>query len=203
MSSRTGRGSRDPGVPWSTDPARPLRLAAGLVGIVVVTLWNRAVSFGSGTLPRGPAAAEGERAVIEHERGWRTYLRGFHAHHGEGGNPDRPPKSGDLWRGLDLWVGSRFLRGYTLGDDIYLCPGAPLPVRVHQTGHTPAFGAAFEPIRGDRRDDGGLPDEPLWTFDVMLPGDFPHTFLRLSDRRGLREGYREWRFEGRIARVVE
>ena len=55
-------------------------------------------------------------------------------------------------------------------------------------------------VRADRRADGGLDDEPLRTLDVMLPGAFPDTLLRLRDPRGLGETYDRWLREGRIRR---
>lgn len=138
--------------------------------------------------------------LVEHERNWYDYIRGFHAHHGEGTSGDRP-EHGDFRAGLLRWRESDYLRGYTLGDEVYLCPNAPRALRVHQAGHAPAFGREFEPLRTERRADGGLDDEPLRTLDVMLPGGFPHAFLRLRDPRGLGRSYDEWLREGRIRRV--
>lgn len=186
---------------------RPLRrwllAAVGAIAVPVVALWNRLLVRRDRPLPPAGDSQSTDSDIVEHVRGWRAYLRGFDAHFGPDGHPDRPPAGGDLVDGLARWTASRFLRGYTLGADVYVCPNTPLTVRVHQAGHTPAFGEAFEPLVGDYREDGGLPDEPLRTVDVMLPGDFPHTFLRLTDRRGLAEAYRAWCRDGRIRRVRE
>lgn len=181
---------------------RSLLAAVGLVAVPVVTLWNRAMTWRESPLSR-PADSEDDARVVEHVRDWRTYLRGVDVHFGPREDPQRSPADGDIATGLARWVGSRFLRGYTRGNHVYLCPATPRPVRVHQAGHTPAFGDVFEPLAAGYRDDGGLPDEPLWTFDVMLPGDFPHTFLRLTDRRGLTGAYEAWLRDGRIRRVRE
>lgn len=183
-------------------PQRWLLAAAGAVAVPIISLWNGLMSRRERPLTQ-PDTPLPEPRVVEHVRGWRSYLRGFDAHFGPDGHPGRSPEDGDLVAGLARWAGSRFLRGYTLGDHVYVCPATPRTVRVHQAGHTPAFGDLFEPLAGDYRDDGGLPDEPLRTLDVMLPGDFPHTFLRLTDRRGLGGAYRAWYREGRIRRVRE
>ncbi|MFB6354335.1 MAG: hypothetical protein ABEJ92_09635 [Halobacteriales archaeon] len=184
---------------------RPLQrwvlAAVGAVAVPVVALWNRLLSWRDRPFPGAEGASPADPDIVEHVRGWRSYLRGFDAHFGPEGHPDRPPAAGALVDGLARWAASRFLRGYTLGDDVYVCPLTPLTVRVHQAGHTAAFGEVFEPLAGDYRADGGLPDEPLRTVDVMLPGAFPHTFLRLTDRRGLAETYRAWCRDGRIRRV--
>lgn len=179
-----------------------LLVAAGALALPVVTLWNRLLVRREGSASRSAASSDDPK-VIEHVRSWASYLRGFDAHHGPDGHPDRSPDDGDIVAGLARWAGSRFLRGYTIGNHVYLCPATPRAVRVHQAGHTPAFGDVFEPLAGDYRGDGGLPDEPLRTLDVMLPGDFPHTFLRLTDRRGLAGAYRAWCHDGRIQRTSE
>lgn len=198
-----------------------LRAAIGLLALPLVAAWNRLVTALSPVPEAGTAAdpasgaaavavgdsasgsAPDDPAIVEHERGWLAYLRGFDAHHGPDGSPDGTPADGSLLRGLRCWVDSDFLRGYTLGNDVYVLRSAPAIVRIHQAGHAPAFGAVFAPLAGEYRDDGGLPDEPLHTLDVMLPGDFPHTFLRLQDSRGLRGLYRDWVQSGRIERVEE
>lgn len=187
-------------------PARALRhwllAAAGAVAVPVVAIWNwLLVRSERSHSPTIDSAVEPE--IIEHERSWWTYLRGFDAHHGPDGHPDGSPDDGEVIAGLARWASSRFLRGYTLGNHVYLCPATPRVVRVHQAGHTPAFGEVFEPLGGEPRDDGGLPDEPLRTVDVMLPGNFPHTFLRLTDRRGLTGAYHAWYHSGHIRRVQE
>lgn len=180
---------------------RSLSVLCGLLAIPVVAAWNRLQRARESGIDPDPGDAEPR--ITEHERGWRTYLRGFDAHHGPDGHPAARPADGSLWRGLRLWVGSSFLRGYTLGNDVYVCPSTPRIVRIHQAGHTPAFGDAFEPLADERREDGGLPDEPLSTMDVMLPGSFPHTFLRFRDPRGLGGAYRVWLQDGVVARVSE
>jgi hypothetical protein len=190
---------------------RRLRIAAAMVALLGLHAWHALLHVarpgpdGSGA----PAATDGgpESGIVEHERGWTDYLCGFHAHHGDPesyGVPEAPGKSpehGDIWHGLDAWWQSNCLRGYTLGDDVYVCPGTPRVVRVHQAGHAPSFGGEFPTLARGRRENGGLPDESLGTLDVMLPGRFPHTCCRLRDERGLREAYREWLREGRIQRV--
>ena len=185
-------------------PRRLLLAAVGLLALPAVALWNRAMRRRERPLPRDtdPAA---EPVVVEHVRDWATYLRGFDAHHGPSGSPDPTvdPAAGDLRSGLATWVEHRCLRGYTIGAHVYVCPDAPRVVRVHQAGHAPAFGEVFEPLAAEERDDGGLPDEPLHTLDVMLPGAFPHTFLRRTDRRGLAGAYRAWFHDGRLERVHE
>ncbi|WP_436909640.1 hypothetical protein [Halosimplex marinum] len=194
-----------------------LLTAVGLLAVPVVAGWNRLVTARAPVPPAGtsptadPSASEPATdtsatdapAVTEHERAWPDYLRGFDAHHGPAGSADAGPGEGSLLRGVRLWVESDFLRGYTLGDDVYVVARAPTVVRVHQAGHTPEFGAAFDPLAADYREDGGLPDEPLRTADVMLPGTFPHTLLRLRDPRGLRGAYRAWLHDGHLERVAE
>ncbi|MFB6160682.1 MAG: hypothetical protein ABEJ61_05835 [Haloferacaceae archaeon] len=178
-----------------------LRAFAGLVGVAVVSLWHRVLRAAVGPPPPAPRSAPADAVVFEHDCSWRRYLRALAAHHGPDGDPSRRPETGSLLVGLAAWPGTRFLRGYTLGDHVYLAPGAPTVVRVHQAGHAPAFGREQPTLARDRRADGGLPDAPLRTFDVMLPGDLPHTACRLRDPRGLREEYRAWLHDGRIARV--
>jgi hypothetical protein len=183
---------------------RALRLARAIALLAVITVWHWVLarfSPDSETAEQSNTAGEGEETdpdLVEHERNWYDYVRGFHAHHGaiEGDHPEH----GSFREGLLWWQESNYLRGYTLGDDVYLCPNAPRVLRVHQAGHASSFGREFEPLWTERRDDGGLNDEPLWTFDVMLPGGFPHTFVRLRDHRGLGEAYEEWLEEGRIVR---
>ena len=172
-----------------------LRLVRALLVLVVIATWN--LLLASLTTRSDPSPAD-DPAIVEHERNWYDYLRGFHVHNGDG--EGHLPEHGSFREGLLAWQASNYLRGYTRGNDIYLCPHAPRVLRVHQAGHAPAFGRAFEPLWTDRRSNGGLEDEPLWTLDVMLPGDFPHTLLRMRDPRGLRERYDEWLREGRIAR---
>lgn len=179
---------------------RYARTLTALLALLAVDAWNRLVSRGE---PVADTDADDDAPLTEHERSWYDYLRGFHAHHGTGERAvdGDHPEHGSFWTGLRLWHGTRCLRGYTVGDDIYLCPNAPRVVRVHQAGHAPSFAAGFEPLRTERRDDGGLEDEPLPTLDVMLPGRFPHTFLRLCDPRGLGRTYAEWLRDGRIRRL--
>ena len=178
---------------------RALRLATGLLALVCVAAWNAAVARALGESD-GPDSADGAETpdLVEHERNWYDYIRGFHAHHGD--VDGHLPEHGSFRSGLELWLEARCLRGYTLDDDVYVCPNAPRVLRVHQAGHAPSFGSQFEPLRTERREDGGLDDEPLRTLDVMLPGDVPHTVLRLRDPRGLGETYDEWLRQGRIAR---
>lgn len=177
------------------------RLALGYLAIIVISVWNYLISLATRRTRENRSSQN--PWVTEHERGWRDYIRGFHAHHGDDGDPDKPPSEGSFEKGLELWIESGCLRGYTIGNHVYLCPWTPRKIRVHQAGHTPAFGEEFEPLEHDYREDGGLPDEPLRTRDVMLPGGFPHTFLRLTDERGLTETYMEWVGEGKIERVGE
>lgn len=138
-------------------------------------------------------------AVVEHERGWIDYVCGYDVHHGDG----TEATGGSFWRGLVHWIEGGFLRGYTIDDDVYVCPNTPRIVRVHQAGHAPSFATAFDPLADPPREDGGLPDEPLYTFDVMLPGGFPHTFCRLTDRRGLTGAYRLCLAKGLVHRLEE
>lgn len=185
------------------NPLQWPRIAVALLAIPLLSLWNALVTARSSSGAPGPADPDREPRIVEHERRWRTYIQGFHVHHGDDATPGESPADGDFWEGLRLWLDSRFLRGYTIGNDVYLCPRTPERIRVHQAGHTPAFGDMFEPLSGDYRADGGLPDEPLRTLDVMLPGDFPHTFLRVRDPRGLTGAYRAWLHDGSIRRVSE
>lgn len=184
------------------------RFAGGLLAIALLAGWNRFVSglvgadegleaHGDGPTPDGTV----EGTITEHRRNWYDYIRGFHVHHGDVDADGDEPEHGDFGEGLDRWLDSGCLRGYTLGDHTYVCSNAPRVLRVHQAGHTPTFGRQFEPLRAERRPDGGLPDEPLRTLDVMLPGAFPHTMLRLRDPRGLGPTYDEWVREGRLERV--
>jgi hypothetical protein len=175
-----------------------LRLAYGLVAVLALASWNAAVTRVAGNDTAGPIEAAVDPAVVEHERNWYDYLRGFDAHHGDvdGSHPEH----GSVRRGLELWLASGCPRGYTRGDHTYVCANAPRVLRVHQAGHAPAFGGEFDPLRTVRRPDGGLADEPLRTLDVMLPGAVPHTLLRLRDPRGLGETYDAWLRDGRIVR---
>lgn len=176
-----------------------LRHVIALGALLVLRAWNAAVAatLGRANDPRPYAVEEPE--LTEHERNWYDYVRGFDAHHGDADGDH--PEHGSFRSGLDLWLESGCLRGYTLGNDTYVCPNAPRVLRVHQAGHAPAFGGRFEPLRTELRADGGLEDEPLYTFDVMLPGAFPHTLLRLRDPRGLGAAYDRWLEEGRIRRA--
>lgn len=176
------------GVRWA-------RLAAALAALLAIAAWNAVLAR---VRPEPAVAAVDDPDLVEHERTWGEYLRGFHAHHGDAAG-DRP-EDGSLREGLLCWRASSYLRGYTLGDDVYLCPNAPRVLRVHQAGHAPSFGGQFEPLRKPRREDGGLDDEPLSTLDVMMPGRFPHTLLRLRDSRGLAATYEAWLADGRIER---
>lgn len=181
--------------------ARALRVAQSLLALVVVAAWNGAVArvvARDGEPGAVRAVPPGEADLVEHERNWYDYLRGFHVHVGDGEGD--LPEHGSFVAGLLAWRDASYLRGYTRGDDVYLCPHAPRVLRVHQAGHAPGFGRQFEPLATERRPDGGLDDEPLRTLDVMLPGDFPHTLLRLRDPRGLGATYDEWLRDGRIAR---
>lgn len=173
---------------------RSVRLAAALAALLAIAAWNALLA----RVRPEPEATSDDPDLVEHERSWGDYLRGFHAHHGDA--PGARPEDGSLRAGLLCWQASSYLRGYTLGDDVYLCPDAPRVLRVHQAGHAPSFGSQFELLRRPRRDDGGLDDEPLSTLDVMMPGRFPHTLLRLRDPRGLADTYEEWLADGRIAR---
>lgn len=166
-----------------------------------MAVWHAPIRAISGGVEPVDPPIDAAPEIVEHERGWIDYVRGFDARFGKGLGND--PANGEFWRGLAVWLDHRLLRGYTDGDRVYVCPDAPRVLRVHQAGHTPAFGAVFEPLAGDYRPDGGLPDEPLRTFDVMLPGDFPHTFLRLTDRRDLGATYDDWVSRGRIRRTSE
>jgi hypothetical protein len=176
---------------------RALRLLAASVALVVMATWN-ALVVRLGDRPPAAAPTPTDPAVVEHERNWYDYLRGYHVH--VGGGEGELPEHGSFVEGLVTWWDTDCMRGYTRGNDVYLCPNAPLVVRVHQAGHAPAFGRVFEPLRTERRADGGLEDEPLRTFDVMLPGTFPHTLLRFRDSRGLRDTYEQWVTAGTIAR---
>ncbi|WP_255150847.1 hypothetical protein [Halorarius halobius] len=181
---------------------RAAAVACGLLAIAVLSAWHRLTSSVQGAdRSDSPSDADPDAAVVERELGWCDYVRAFDAHHGPDGDPDRPVQSGSFPRGLRVWAATRFLRGYTLGDEVYVCPAAPRVLRVHQAGHAPSFGREHSTLVRPRRENGGLEDAPLWTFDVMLPGEFPHTLLRLRDPRGLGETYDAWLRDGRIARV--
>lgn len=97
-----------------------LRVPIALLCLLAVDLWNRLVARG---VTRGGQSEADDPDVVEHERNWYDYLRGFHAHHGDadGGHPEH----GSFWTGLVLWYETRCLRGYTHGDDVYLCPNVP------------------------------------------------------------------------------
>lgn len=179
-----------------------LRLAVAAGALVATATWNVLVC----TLRPVPRPATdvdpvGGPRLVEHEQGWVDYVRGFHAHHGPDGNPEAPPDEGSLVGGLLLWLEKRCLRGYTLGNHVYVCPNAPTVLRVHQAGHAPAFGGLIDTLDRPRRLDGGLDDEPLRSLDVMLPGDFPHTLLRLTDRRDLHGTYERWVERGYVRRT--
>lgn len=174
-----------------------------VVAIPVLTVWNALVTRSEPDTPDGVSEGDCDPRIIEHECDWVTYLRWYDAHNGPEGSPEADSDDGSLWRGLGVWAGGQFMRGYTVDNHVYLCPNAPRLVRIHQAAHAPVFGAAFEPLRNDYREQGGLPDEPLLTFDVMLPGRFPHSLLRFTDRRGLAGAYTAWLHDGTIRRVRE
>lgn len=176
-------------------------LLVGGIAIAVLSLWHWAISSVQGARD-GPETKEREESeLIEYELDWYRYIKAFDAHHGPGGGPDRATDSGAFVRGLRVWLETRCLRGYTLENEVYICPNAPRVLRVHQAGHAPAFGKGCETLVQPRRKDGELDDEPLYTFDLMLPGDFPRTFLRLRDPRGLSDRYEAWLRDGKITRV--
>lgn len=180
---------------------RALQYVPALLALATIAVWNAIVVRVHGS-DVTPVTTE-DPDLVEHERNWYDYLRGFHAHHGSVDGEKPPgdhPEHGSFFAGLRRWQASGYLRGYTLGNDVYLAPNAPRSLRVHQAGHAPAFGRTFDPIYEDRRDDGGLPDELLRSFDVMLPGGFPHTFLKFRDPRGLGDRYDDWLTSGRIRR---
>ncbi|MFD1585661.1 hypothetical protein ACFR9U_01600 [Halorientalis brevis] len=178
-------------------------LVVGSVVIAVFSIWHRLLGVLRSSPGPGSQQRDGSQGpeLVEYELGWYRYLKAFDAHHGPTGSPDRDPASGSFLRGLRTWLATRCLRGYTLGDEVYVCPNAPRVLRVHQAGHAPSFGSEFPTLVRSRRDSGGLDDAPLSTLDVMLPGDFPHTLLRLRDTRGLTDTYEEWLDTGRIERV--
>lgn len=178
-----------------------LRVAVALVALGSMAAWNAFVCA-LRPVPQPAPDAEGPARLVEHERSWTDYVRGFHAHHGPDGRPEALPEEGSFRAGLLLWLEKRCLRGYTLGNHVYVCPDAPTVLRVHQAGHAPAFGGTIDTLVRPRRPDGGLDDEPLRTLDVMLPGDFPHTLFRLTDRRGLRGTYERWVETGRVHRTA-
>jgi hypothetical protein len=179
-----------------------MKKAVGCGAIAVFTAWNYLMAL---LTTKRTDDSNGSGEIIEHERDWESYIRGFHSHFGESGerDPQMDYTEGEFRQGLRLWVSKGMPRSYTLGNHTYFCPYAPRVLRVHQAGHAPAFGKKFEPLRTERRDNGGLEDEPLGTFDVMLPGDFPHTFVRLTDHRGLEDEYIDWVEDGRIERKKE
>jgi len=176
---------------------RRARLVLALAVLAGMHLWHALLAPFRDPIETNGAEQQ-DADVIEHVRNWYDYVRGFDAHHGPASGDH--PEHGSFWRGLLVWADTDYLRGYTLGDDVYVCPNCPRIVRVHQAGHTPSFGAELEPLRTERRADGGLEDEPLRTLDVMLPGGFPHAFLRYRDSRGLVETYESWVESGRIRR---
>ncbi|PGF13880.1 hypothetical protein CP556_22555 [Natrinema sp. CBA1119] len=176
-------------------------LLAGGLAIAVLSLWHWAISSIQAARD-GPGTEErDDPALSEYELDWYQYIKAFDAPHGPGGGPDRAIDSGAFVRGLRVWLKTRCLRGYTLEKEVYVCPNAPQVLRVHQAGHAPAFGKECETLVQPRRENGGLDDEALYTLDVMLPGDFPHTLLRLRDSRGLMDRYEAWLRDGKIARV--
>lgn len=179
---------------------RRARTVLALAVLAAMSLWHAILASLRDPLDTTGASErrEPDAEVVEHVRNWYDYVRGFDAHHGSADGTH--PEHGSFWRGLLVWADSDYLRGYTLGDDVYVCSNCPRVVRVHQAGHAPSFGREFEPLRTERREDGGLEDEPLRTLDVMLPGGFPHAFLRLRDPRGLAEAYESRVESGRIRR---
>ena len=176
-------------------------LLVGGLAIAVLSLWHRGISSIQAARQRPGVEERDNPTLVEYEFDWYRYIKAFDAHHGPGGGPDRAIASGAFVRGLRVWLETRCLRGYTLENEVYVCPGAPRVLRVHQAGHAPAFGKECETLVQPRRENGGLDDEPLSTLDVMLPGDFPHTLLRLRDSRGLTDRYEAWLRDGKIARV--
>lgn len=203
------RSDRRPALAAARDAIRAgFVLGVGLGVLAAMAIWHRLASslvdsdVDSARCGRAVDASDAsEVAVVEHELDWYRYVKAFDAHHGPGGSANRDVATGSFVRGLGVWLRTRCLRGYTLGDDVYVLENAPRVLRVHQAGHAPAFGGPVDTLVRDRRDCGGLPDEPLRTFDVMLPGDFPHTFLRFRDARDLTNRYEEWLASGRIRRV--
>lgn len=173
----------------------------GGIAIAVLSLWHWATSSIQDARDGSVNKEHDESEILEFELDWYRYIKAFDAHHGPGGGPNRATDSGAFVRGLRVWVETRCLRGYTLENEVYVCPNAPRVLRVHQAGHAPAFGKGCATLVQSRRENGGLDDEPLYTFDVMLPGDFPHTFLRLRDPRGLSDRYEAWLRDGKITRV--
>ena len=179
-----------------------LRIAVAAFAVASMAAWNALVCT-LRPIPEPTADCDRPPRLIEHERTWWNYVRGFHAHHGPEGHPQARPAEGSFRAGLLLWLEKRCLRGYTLENHVYFCPNAPTVLRVHQAGHAPAFGGLVDTLVRPRRPDGGLDDEPLCTLDVMLPGDFPHTLFRLTDRRGLLETYERWVERGFVQRTSE
>lgn len=180
---------------------RNILARAGRSGVAVVVLaafaaWHCLLASLRDTV--NPAA--GDPLVVEYERNVYDYVRGFDVHHGTGEAPGDSPEHGSFPRDLRVWLDANCLRGYTLGNEVYVLANAPRAVRVHQSGHAPAFGRTFDTLQAPRCPDGGLPDEPLTTLDVMVPGRFPHTFFRVRDRRGLRAAYVRWLRKGHIVR---
>ncbi|SEO74550.1 hypothetical protein SAMN05216388_101814 [Halorientalis persicus] len=175
-------------------------LVSGLA-IAVLSLWHRTISSVQAVRDGPGDEPHDNPEILEYELDWYRYIKAFDAHHGPGGGPDRAIDSGMFVRGLREWLATRCLRGYTLENEVYVCPKAPQILRVHQAGHAPAFGKESETLVQPRRENGGLDDEPLYTLDVMLPGDFPHTLLRLRDPRGLTDRYEAWLRDGNITRV--
>ncbi|WP_424016223.1 hypothetical protein ACOZ4N_00200 (plasmid) [Halorientalis pallida] len=176
-------------------------LFVGGLAIAVLSLWHRTISSIQAARDGPEAEPRNNPEIIEYEFDWYRYIKAFDAHHGPGGGPDRAVDSGVFVRGLRVWLSNRCLRGYTLENEVYVCPKAPRVLRVHQAGHAPAFGKGCETLVQPYRENGGLDDEPLYTFDVMLPGNFPHTLLRLRDPRGLTDRYEAWLRDGNITRV--
>lgn len=89
------------------------RHVVGLLAVAVIRSWNAVVTRTLGKRGGRPRSDPSDDPVlVEHERNWYDYLRGFDAHHGDAGDH---PEHGSFWAGLDRWLESGCLRGYTSG----------------------------------------------------------------------------------------
>lgn len=146
----------------------------------------------------------GEPAITVHERSWAGYWRGIDSSKNDASDP-----AASAWRGFVRWVKGFFYRAYSTEDDgtpydedVFASPWFPEKLQAHEAAHTRVFGGQF-PCHPYEHDPcgHGLDHEPLFEFDLMLPGYLSP--LRFSDLRDIRGAYSEWVHDGRVKFVTE